>query len=160
MVDCRPLCNAHYFDFLPSATPNSIFIWPTCPLEISSILKQMKSNFSAGFDQVPSKILKLSPDNIVLALIYIFNLSISKGEFIECLKVAKICPVFKKGDPCEINNYRAISLLSNFTKILEKIMYKRLNTFLNQQKFFYNKQFGFRKNHSTLHAISVLDIIT
>ena len=64
----------------------------------------MKCNFSAGFDQVPSKILKLSPDNILFALSHIFNLSISN-----CLKVTKICPVFKKGDPCEINNYRPIS---------------------------------------------------
>ena len=136
LVDCLPPCNVHYFDFLPSATPNSIFIWPTCPLEISNILKEVKYNFSAGFDQVSSKILKLSPDNILLALSHIFNLSISNGEFIECLKVAKICPVFKKGDSCEINNYRPISLLSNFSKILEKIMCKRLNTFLNQQQFF------------------------
>ena len=60
LVDCLPLCNAHHSDFLLSTTPNSIFIWPTCPLEISNILKQMKSNVSAGFDQVPSKILKLS----------------------------------------------------------------------------------------------------
>ena len=95
----------------------------SCPLEISNILKQMKSNFSAGFDQVSSKILKLSPDNILLALSHIFNLSIRNGEFIECLKVAKICPVFKKGDPRKISNYRPISLLSNFSKILEKIMY-------------------------------------
>ena len=129
--------------------------------EISNILKEKKCNFSAGFDQVPLKILKLSPDNILLALSHIFNLSISNGEFIECLKVAKICPVFIKGDPCEINNYRPISLLSNFSKILEKIMYKRLNTFLNQQKFFYNKQLGFRKNHCTSHAVSMLvDILT
>ena len=113
-------------------------------------------NFSAEFDQVPSKILKLSPDNILLALSHIFNLSISKGEFFECLKVAKICPVFKKGDPCEINNYRPIRLLSNFLKILEKIMNKRLNTFLNQQKFFYDKQFGFRKNHSVLVLVDII----
>ena len=39
LVDYLPPCNAHYCDFLPSATPNSIFIWPTCPLEISNILK-------------------------------------------------------------------------------------------------------------------------
>ena len=51
LFDCLPPCNAHYSDFLPSANPNSIFIWPTCPLEISIILKEMKCNFSAGFNQ-------------------------------------------------------------------------------------------------------------
>ena len=51
LVDCLPPCNAHYSDFLPSATPNSIFIWRTCPLEIFNILKEMKCNFNAGFDQ-------------------------------------------------------------------------------------------------------------
>ena len=54
----------------------------------------MKCNFSARFDQVSIKILQLSPDNILLALSHIFNLSISKREFIDSLKVAKICPVF------------------------------------------------------------------
>ena len=160
LIECLPRTNAHFSNFLPPSS-TSIFIWPTCPMEISNILSEMKPSFSAGFDQIPSKFLKICPDNILVALSHIFNLSISKGEFIDCFKIAKVCPVFKKGDPCNINNYRPISLLSNFSKILEKIMYRRLYSFLNQQNFFYDKQFGFRKHHSTSHAISLMvDTIT
>ena len=80
----------------------------------------------------------------------------SKGEFIDCFKLATVCPVFKKGDSNNINNYRPVSLLSNISKLLEKVMYNRLYSFLEKQNFFYNYQFGFRKNHSTTHAISIL----
>ena len=69
----------------------------------------------------------------------------SKGEFIDCFELATVCPVFKKGDFNNINNYRPVSLLSNILKLLEKFMYNRLYLFLETQNFFYNYQFGFRK---------------
>ena len=63
----------------------------------------------------------------------------------------------KKGDSKNINNYRPVSLLSNISKLLEKVMYyNRLYSFLEKQNFFYNYQFGYRKNHSTTHAIAIL----
>ena len=63
--------------------------------------------------------------------------------------------MFKKGDSNNINNYRPVSLLSNISKLLEKVLYNRLYSFLEKQSFFYNYQFAFRKNHSTTHAISI-----
>ena len=103
-----------------------MFTWPTCPQELSNILKTSKNKLSAEPDHIPTKILKSSPDNILLALSHIFNLSLSKGEFINCFKLATVCPVFKKGDSNNINNYRPVSLLSNISKLLEKVMYNRL----------------------------------
>ena len=100
--------------------------------------------------------LKRSPYNILLALSHIFNLSLSQGKFIDCFKLATVCPVPKKSHSNNINNYRPISLLSNFSKILEKIMCNRLTSFLDKHNFFYCKQFGFRKNYSTSHAVSAL----
>ena len=52
-----------------------------------------------------------------------------------------------------MNNYRPISLISNVSKILEKLMYKRLYTFLEENNSFYSYQFGFRPNHSTNSAL-------
>ena len=108
-----------------------------------------------------SSILKSSPNNVLVALSHIFNPSFSTGRFIDEFKMAKVFPVFKKGDSHVLNNYRPISLLSSMSKILEKIMYRRLNGFLNHHNFFYDFQFGFRKKYSTSDAITcMIDKIT
>ena len=133
-----------------------MYVWPTCPSEISNILLKMKNKLSAGIHLVPTKELKSSSDNFLLALSHVFNLSLGKGEFQNDFKIAKVCPVFKKRNAKDINNYRPISLFSNISKILEKIMYQRLYSFLDQNHFLFHQQFGFRKNHSTSHALSFL----
>ena len=75
------------------------------------------------------------------------------GVFPSVLKTAKVVPVFKKDSKLDYSNYRPISLLSNVEKILEKLMYKRLYTFLNSNNIIYNLQFGFRQQYSTSHAL-------
>ena len=99
-----------------------MFVWPTCPIEISNILKTFKGKLSAGPDQIPTKVLKSSSNNILLSLSHIFNLSLEQGKFIECFKLATVCPVYKKGDKNNIKNYRPVSLLSNVSKLLENIV--------------------------------------
>ena len=82
------------------------------------------------------------------------------GVFPSVLKTAKVVPVFKKDSKLDYSNYRPISLLSNIEKILEKLMYKRLYTFLNNNNIIYNLQFGFRQQYSTSHAlINITEII-
>ena len=75
------------------------------------------------------------------------------GVFPSVLKTAKAVPVFKKASKLDYSNYRPISLLSNIEKILEKLMHKRLYTFLNNSNTIYNLQFGFRQQYSTSHAL-------
>ena len=75
------------------------------------------------------------------------------GVFPSVLKTAKVLPVFKKDSKLDYNNYHPISTLSNIEKILEKLMYKRLYTFLNNNNIIYNLQFGFRQQCSTSHAL-------
>ena len=90
----------------------------------------------------------------------IFNKSFEEGRFPEMLKIAKVIPIFKGENPTDPNNYRPISLLSIFDKLLEKVMYNRVNAFLTKHKIFYKYQFGFRKNHATADALSeVIDFI-
>ena len=69
------------------------------------------------------------------------------------MKIAKVIPIFKKGDKKEVNNYRPISLLTGISKILERIIYTRLINFLQVNDIFSNFQFGFRQKHSTSHAL-------
>ena len=82
------------------------------------------------------------------------------GVFASVLKTAKLVFSFKKDSKLDYSNYRPISLLSNIEKILEKLMYKRLYTFLNNNNIIYNLQFGFRQQYSTSHAlINITEII-
>ena len=84
-------------------------------------------------------------DIIKEPLKYIFNLSITKGKFPNSMKIAKVTPLFKSGDMSDPSNYRPISVLPCFSKILEPIMYNRLYTYLTDNNMLYKKQFGFQK---------------
>ena len=69
------------------------------------------------------------------------------------MKVAKVTPIFKNGEKSSISNYRPISVLPCFSKILERIMYNRLYDYFTVNSILFNKQFGFRAGHSTEHAL-------
>jgi len=82
-----------------------------------------------------------------------FNLSISSGVCPNSLKIAKVIPIYKKDDSALVSNYRPISLLPSISKILEKIVHKRLYNFLNSNNLLIPNQYGFRKSHSTDYAL-------
>ena len=79
----------------------------------------------------------------------IINKSLVQGKFPNLLKYANVCPIYKKNDVDKCENDRPISLLSNISKIFEKIMYTRLWNFLSESEILFERQFGFGKNHST-----------
>ena len=81
------------------------------------------------------------------------NLWFETGVFTDILKLAKVTPIHKKEGKLEYLNYRPISLLSVFSKIYEKLIYTRMYSYLTKKDLIYSKQFGFRSNHSTNHAI-------
>ena len=76
------------------------------------------------------------------------------GKFPDDLKTGKITPIYKKDNAELLENYRPISTLPIFGKLFEKIIYSRLYSFFVSQNLLHEKQFGFRKNHSTSHAIN------
>lgn len=80
-------------------------------------------------------------------------MSFYHGTFPDKLKLSLIKPLFKKGEKCDINNYRPITLIPILSKIYEKCMYKRLTNFCNKFQIISDKQFGFQKNKSTSLAI-------
>ena len=77
-----------------------------------------------------------------------------KGEFPDIFKVGKISPIYKKGDEEKFENYRPVSTLPLFGKIFEKVIYSRLYSYLTSQGILHPNQFGFRKSHSTSHALN------
>jgi hypothetical protein len=95
-----------------------------------SIIKSIKTKNSFGYDEMGTKLLKMSANYICSPLTCIYNKSVS-GIFPETLKYSIIKPLHKKGDKTDPSNYRPISMLTSFSKVLEKALYNRLNEFLN-----------------------------
>ena len=117
------------------------------------IVQTLKSSASTGYDGISVNLLKKIIHFIVSPLTHIFNLSIASGIFPNSLKIAKVIPIYKKDDSSTVSNYRPISILPAISKILEKIIHQRLYDFLNCNNLLIPNQFGFRKSHSTDHAI-------
>ena len=106
-----------------------------------------------GPNSIPINLLKMISRQIIKPLCEIISLSFTQGVFPEELKISKVIPIFKSGSSEDINNYRPISLLSIFDKIIEKLMHKRLYDFLQNHNILNKAQFGFQKNMSTSLAI-------
>jgi len=97
-------------------------------------------------------LLKLLKNYLSAPLENIYNLSFNSGCVPDQFKIANVIPVHKKDSTLLVNNYRPISLLSIFNRLLEKLMFKRLRNFIDKHNIIYDKQFGFRANHSISHA--------
>ena len=140
-------------DLAISAQNNSLFLTPTDIHEVLEIIKKLKPKASTGLDDVSSKLIKLSNPIIAIPLTHLINLSLQFGTVPTEMKKAKVLPIHKADDTKLIKNYRPISLLPAFSKILEKIVYKRLYKFLTEHKLLSQCQYGFRKSLSTELAI-------
>ena len=143
----------YFSDYLFNESISTLFPQPTDREQIVNIISSLNSTKASGPNSLPYRILFLLKHEISKQLADLFNLSFMTGIFSSVLRIAKVVPVFKKVSKLDYSNYRPISLLSNIEKILEKLMYKRLYTFLNNNNIIYNLQFGFRQQYSTSHAL-------
>ena len=123
------------------------------PLEIIEACRQLSPKKTLDISGLSSWLLQKIIINISVPLCHIFKHSFAAGIVPQQLKIAKIIPVFKSGKKDAMDNYRPISLLSCFSKLIEKIVCNRLTSFLDVNQLISNSQFGFRKNHSTLHPL-------
>ena len=121
--------------------------------ELQTAFQSLQSNKSAGVDEISVNVVKHVFDIIESPLHHIFDLSLKTGKFPYKLKIARVTPIFKSGDDSNVTNYRPISVLPCFSKLLERIMYNRLYKHLTENDMLYSKQFGFQKRHSTDHAV-------
>ena len=112
-------------------------------------------NTASGYDCIVGSIMKQCVDNYITPLTHI-NLSMAQGYFSAELKVAKVIPIFKDGDPQDIQSYCPISVLPFFSKVFEKIISFYIIECLDLHNDLYDKQFGFRQPHSTSHAVITL----
>ena len=148
-----PNTQTKFHSFLKERNANSLFFIPIVEEEIKEIVKNLNNKKSSGNDGITIFLLKNIIDEIISPLTHILNQSLSTGKVPQKMKIAKIIPIFKKGQKEIVNNYRPISLLTSISKILERLVYKRTLRFLVNCKILSNFQFGFRQKHSTTHAL-------
>ena len=143
--------NNDFRSYLNNRVNESIFLSPTSPGDIEEIVGNLETDKASD---VSILILKKSIKYISGHLAGFFNQFMVLGTFPDILKVGKITPIYKKGDPQLLDNYRPVSVIPIFGKLFEKVIYSKLYSFLTAKNVIYDKQFGFRKSHSTTHAIN------
>lgn len=126
--------------------------------EISEIIDSLDSNTSTGIDGISTKALKCLKPLIVDKLTACLNDLLIIGYFPESMKTAKVTPIHKSGSKADPGNYRPISVLPVLSKILEKVLYKRLIEHLDSHEIISDRQFGFRPKSNTLAA--TVDLVT
>ena len=131
--------NSNKFEFMPT-DENTIY----------KLIMQLNSSKKTGGD-IPTKILKEAAVICSPLTTSCVNSALSTGKFPNELKLADIIPIHKKGKSTLKENYRPISLLPSISKIFEKVIYSQLNNFLESK--FSSLLCGFRKGHSTQHAL-------
>jgi hypothetical protein len=129
-----------------------MFFEPVTENELLNEIINLRENKSAGHE-ISSKMIKAINAEILKPLTYIYNLTFLTGKIPKSLKIALVTPIFKANVSNLFENYRPISVLSCFSKLLEKLMYNSLYNYVETKKILSKHQYGFRRNRSTEHAI-------
>ncbi|KAL5250808.1 hypothetical protein ACHWQZ_G016524 [Mnemiopsis leidyi] len=140
-----------FYDYLPRSSSSSIYLHDCDPDEVSKVITELKNGKSSD---IPIHIVKQSSNIISPLLSVLYNECMRDGVFPDDLKTGRISIIYKKDNEELLENYRPVSTLAVFGKIFEKIIYRRLYNFFQSQNTLYENQYGFRKNHSTNHALN------
>ena len=112
-------------------------------------ISKMSNKKSPGLDNLNVKMLKLAAPIVCDSLAYICNISLWTSTFPFAWKKAKVTPIHKDGDKCDVNNYRPISVLPIVSKVIERAVHNQLYSYLTCNNLLNSCQSGFRKSHST-----------
>ena len=142
-------------DYLKHDIVNKLYLDPETDDEVERIIHHFKES-AAGWDELKPTVVKSIRKFIISPLAHICNLSFATGIFPDELKIANVVPIFKSGDEMVFSNYRPVSALPVFSKVIERLMYNRLLKYINENKLSYKYQFGFQKGKSTHMALIAL----
>ena len=140
-----------FADYLPRTNSSSIYLHDCTANEIENVIMEFQNGKSSD---VPIHVVKKSSKVISPVLSTLYNDCIQRGIFPDKLKTGRISPIYKKDNEELLENYRPVSTLPIFGKIFEKIIFARMYSFITSQNILYENQYGFRKQHSTNHAIN------
>jgi len=124
--------------------------------ELEKIIKSLRTKNTCGYNEISKCIIKLTAPFIISPLTHMCNAVLSTGVFPDRLKHAVVKPIFKKGNKQEISNYRPISLLTSFSKIIEKLIYAKLHAHIDMNNILVDEQYGFQTHSSTEQAAFTL----
>ena len=123
------------------------------PDKVLTIIRSLKNSKSTGLDNIDTYTIKLVASDILPALTHVLNLSIREGIFPSAWKKSKVVPLLKKGDSLDPKNYRPVTLLPIFSKILERAVFVQLVEYLESNKLLHPNHHGSRGSHSTGSAL-------
>ena len=126
---------------------------PCTETKVAKFMQQLPMKRSSGHDNISNVLLKSIGVHLLTPLTRIFNDSISMGVFPDIMKLADMVPVYKAKEKFLETNYWPISLLTTMSKLLEKVVYKRVYKFLTDNDQLYESQYGFRSQHSCDNAV-------
>ena len=146
--------NSSHQDYLKNPNKSKFCLKETTPDEVIKIVNKLDSKKSCDYYNISPEIVKISDQIVADSLTIIFNRCIKEGCFPDALKLAKVIPIHKGDSVLTVSNYRPISLLPIFSKIMERLIYNQFMEFIELHDILSDLQFGFQKNKSTEHAIS------
>ena len=151
-----PTPQSSILDSMKPKNENTITAWENTHIkEVLDIIRESISlGKSPGYDNISALLVKWSAHYIASLLVKLFNRFIELGKYPDILKIAKVTSLHKGGEQSIVDNYCPISVLTHFNKIFEKLIYVRLNGFVQKHDILVNSQYGFRKAHSTSHGIN------
>jgi hypothetical protein len=126
---------------------------PVTHSEVLEVMSSLQNKTSTDFSGLSANFIKQFSYELAKPLQHIINLSLLNSVVPSQMKIAKVVPIHKGGSRGSMDNYRPISLLSCFSKILEKVVCNRLCSFLETHNILSGAQFGFRPGHSTIHPM-------
>ena len=126
------------------------------PNDVLIVIKGLNSKKAAGYDNIPPRMIKDGAEELAVPVCHLINLSLRSSLFPTSEKLAKISPVPKSNDRSLLDNFRPISILSVFSKVLETIVYHQISNYLEENNLLSPYQFGFRRGRSTTHAVTYL----
>ena len=153
---CHQSCiddSNHQLPYLDTSTNNTLESIVITRQEVHDALNLLKREKASGPDGISNRVLIEIADQIAPHLAHLFNLSLTSCRMPTSWKIANVTPVFKKGDPSILNNYRPISLLNALEKVFERIIFKHIFNFLVDTNFFTPHQSGFMPNDSTVNQL-------
>ena len=134
----------HYLSYIPNNS-KSIFMQPVTTQELEKLVNNLPNKKSSGYDNLSNVLLKQIKPSIINPLTLICNNSITEGEFPHDMKAADVIALHKSKERHIVTNYRPISLLITLSKILEKVVYKRVYNFLVENRSTIPKSIWFQK---------------
>lgn len=151
--ELQPL--AHFNPDYPANDPTDVRF--TTADEVHQLCRTTNSKTSSGIDKIPNIVIKHIPKFLAREYAVLFNHCINNGYFPTSWKTGRVFPILKKNkNPADSSSYRPITLLPNISKVFEKVIHRQMTQYAEDHHILPNGQFGFRRGHSTVHAVTKL----